>query len=167
MRGKDARRILHTQSLRITPAGAGKSRCSSRIPARYWDHPRRCGEKDKHHPGLVPVFGSPPQVRGKGWRESGWILPYRITPAGAGKRHTLADKCLSRKDHPRRCGEKVWKDLRRAAEAGSPPQVRGKDFLASGIDGACRITPAGAGKRKVPGRDGATRRDHPRRCGEK
>ena len=49
---------------------------------------------------------------------------------------------------------------------GSPPQVRGKQFIVFGNGVETRITPAGAGKTLRA--DPAERRcrDHPRRCGE-
>ena len=89
----------------ITPAGAGKTANVAASALGTWDHPRRCGE-NKHlffrHVGSV---GSPPQVRGKQWRNKKMTSIERITPAGAGK--TLTNICLGCiiRDHPRRCGE--------------------------------------------------------------
>ena len=86
VRGKGQSSSPFRISLRITPAGAGKSfYCDSFKPVRQ-DHPRRCGEK------FIAVFrywrlgGSPPQVRGKVTSLSVLLLGTRITPAGAGKR---------------------------------------------------------------------------------
>ena len=73
------------QLARITPAGAGKTQVKYVHPLHLADHPRRCGE-NKHlffrHVGSV---GSPPQVRGKQWRNKKMTSIERITPAGAGK----------------------------------------------------------------------------------
>ena len=110
--------------------------------------------------------GSPPQVRGKREVRTTPRVTLRITPAGAGKTFSPAVNYRNKKDHPRRCGENRQAATNKAAGAGSPPQVRGKQ-------GACinqrryqRITPAGAGKtvRVYVAKSGST--DHPRRCGE-
>ena len=71
--------------IRITPAGAGKTRKITKVGYRRQDHPRRCGENP---PGLgrkPPCAGSPPQVRGKPHNISCHLTQIWITPAGAGK----------------------------------------------------------------------------------
>ena len=85
MRGKVFLAPLVLSVSRITPAYAGKrSNCWKRLIFR-WDHPRLCGEK------LFPPFlrrcpdGSPPPMRGKGWKIYEKVTQYRITPAYAGK----------------------------------------------------------------------------------
>ena len=92
------------------------------------------------------VNGSPPQVRGKLNTDANDAAITRITPAGAGKTNFTAILTLGTADHPRRCGENMLQQLKSNPAAGSPPQVRGKLFLA--LIGALpqRITPAGAGK---------------------
>ena len=72
-----------------------------------------------------------------------------------------------KKDHPRRCGEKLMKIPRYAEIRGSPPQVRGKEPPENGSQAPIRITPAGAGKRFLRWVCLLGMRDHPRRCGEK
>ena len=89
-----------------------------------------------------------------------------ITPAGAGKTPSRERTCVSREDHPRRCGENVDMPTEARETLGSPPQVRGKrhsDRMDRRRDG---ITPAGAGKTIMCRTCTATTRDHPRRCGE-
>ena len=50
---------------RITPAYAGKSRCTGSSRGNCWDHPRLCGEKS-FNPDYYDVdYGSPPPMRGK------------------------------------------------------------------------------------------------------
>ena len=73
-------------------------------------------------------------------------MEYRITPAGAGKTQNARPARLSRRDHPRRCGENTA--LRRQASRvrGSPPQVRGKPHTDAAAIRPTGITPAGAGK---------------------
>ena len=70
-------------------------------------------------------------------------------------------------DHPRVCGEKgVW-NAEQARVEGSPPRMRGKVGVPSGIFGFAGITPAYAGKRVRMIFDLYTVGDHPRICGEK
>ena len=47
MRGKGPELPPAARKSRITPAHAGKSRCSLRAKSAPWDHPRACGEKPK------------------------------------------------------------------------------------------------------------------------
>ena len=85
MRGKPLCGGMATAQHRITPAHAGKTRCSRTGRSQGADHPRACGENwrtawVRHTPG-----GSPPRMRGKHYdsnRDSGAV---RITPAHAGK----------------------------------------------------------------------------------
>ena len=44
VRGKHNTAHITEFHQRITPAGAGKTACLSRLAAAPWDHPRRCGE---------------------------------------------------------------------------------------------------------------------------
>ena len=74
---------------RITPAGAGKTRCDAARSAVPEDHPRRCGENVLPRLYAVPVPGSPPQVRGKHGNVTSASLKGRITPAGAGKTNSM------------------------------------------------------------------------------
>ena len=111
---------------RITPAYAGKSVPDSVIVNFVKDHPRLCGEKSAdaaRHPSRT-----------------------RITPAYAGKRVALHLHIGFRRDHPRLCGEKPdWDGLDKTAQ-GSPPPMRGKEFLWIMPTPVFRITPAYAGK---------------------
>ena len=130
----------------ITPAGAGKTRSSSKPSIRRRDHPRRCGENSYAVTRFSSMLGSPPQVRGK------------------------LDRCMgaaaARRDHPRRCGENFAAFPSAARTSGSPPQVRGKPLSASTHHRVYRITPAGAGKTLLLLLKLSACRDHPRRCGE-
>ena len=131
---------------RITPAGAGKTRCwaASRVSLR--DHPRRCGENPTTKRAYRRTPGSPPQVRGKQTHTVKVTVDDRITPAGAGKTKACSLSTNTAWDHPRRCGENDFKLKSNRKEVGSPPQVRGK--LEYRVEGETnlRITPAGAGK---------------------
>ena len=90
----------------------------------------------------------------------------RITPAGAGKTIPLCRAKTQRQDHPRRCGENVFRKVKKLVRTGSPPQVRGKldRYAPDAFD--VGITPAGAGKTISSSVHCKPQRDHPRRCGE-
>ena len=86
MRGKVPDRGVNRFQIGITPAYAGKSHgTASRCGSRQ-DHPRLCGEKNKHHTAAVGIAGSPPPMRGKGCNYIIRLFAYGITPAYAGKR---------------------------------------------------------------------------------
>ena len=49
-------------------------------------------------------------------------------------------------DHPRICGEKSWPHRRYDMVLGSPPHMRGKVDVVTGLEDGGGITPAYAGK---------------------
>ena len=152
--------------VRITPAGAGKTRWnSSKTPIRE-DHPRRCGENSYDVIANSASAGSPPQVRGKQLKRLTIKRRDRITPAGAGKTPPEARDCAMLRDHPRRCGENSSASSSLIPHQGSPPQVRGKPANSRFKDKRSRITPAGAGKTQSRKLRNRIMQDHPRRCGE-
>ena len=86
MRGKAAEVTTWYRPDRITPAYAGKSTMLISI--------------------ILAKMGSPPPMRGKGFRTGILVSILRITPAYAGKSDSEGDRCWLRRDHPRLCGEK-------------------------------------------------------------
>ena len=72
-----------------------------------------------------------------------------ITPAYAGKSEPSGFMLPTSQDHPRLCGEKYWSQSRARPMAGSPPPMRGKEFLHVLQGFSFRITPAYAGKSKL------------------
>ncbi len=92
-------------SLRITPAGAGKTFYQASWTAQSEDHPRRCGENALLLHSLLRTVGSPPQVRGKRGSVTVKSDNFGITPAGAGKTVPKFGGYAKNQDHPRRCGE--------------------------------------------------------------
>ena len=58
-------KLIHLQLMRITPAGAGKTKKEPRTQCYRSDHPRRCGENRFFITAAGRRSGSPPQVRGK------------------------------------------------------------------------------------------------------
>ena len=85
VRGKHAAQKARFLTLRITPAGAGKTVHHHAPAERGEDHPRRCGENKPLDKAAQRDSGSPPQVRGKPPSPSPSLEPIGITPAGAGK----------------------------------------------------------------------------------
>ena len=65
MRGKVRCRSVSETMPGITPAYAGKRRCTTASVVWFWDHPRVCGEKHTHLISGSPDMGSPPRMRGK------------------------------------------------------------------------------------------------------
>ena len=65
-----------------------------------------CGEKMMKAGSNCAMLGSPPRMRGKGAPFRAGALPLRITPAYAGKRLYEPLGCITKRDHPRVCGEK-------------------------------------------------------------
>ena len=173
---------------RITPACAGKRALIRRSSYFGRDHPRMCGEKAFRCGRYRCRVGSPPHVRGKGAVRAAGLDDLRITPACAGKSSFLSGCTRMPRDHPRMCGEKSKQIPRLFYKLGSPPHVRGKEYLGGGRYHVNRITPACAGKSlpclhlrffargsppHVRGKvaDTGTNKghflDHPRMCGEK
>ncbi len=166
MRGKQRKYDGISRILRITPAGAGKTKSFSRDVSAGQDHPRRCGENHFALTIFCTISGSPPQVRGKLPYATKTDLKDGITPAGAGKTLSSAVTLLLVRDHPRRCGENQSPTLRPRGFGGSPPQVRGKLQVRKFAHISLRITPAGAGKTPSALFVVLSAWDHPRRCGE-
>ena len=166
MRGKHISATILTESVRITPAGAGKTLFDAKEITLLKDHPRRCGENLRCPDVVVDYRGSPPQVRGKPFVSLFASTHTRITPAGAGKTMCVTTKTQTPQDHPRRCGENRKRNKLCSWIDGSPPQVRGKLACRCWSPSTAGITPAGAGKTRQPQVLKSGGWDHPRRCGE-
>ena len=106
VRGKPEAGVQLFVSLRITPAGAGKTAVGIVVSRSN--------------------TGSPPQVRGKHLSRVRAERRNGITPAGAGKTSFQFMRRTMTGDHPRRCGENSKKQGLMKVTLGSPPQVRGK-----------------------------------------
>ena len=106
-------------------------------------------------------------MRGKGWLIFVDDIFDGITPAHAGKRDSGVCLNLCYEDHPRTCGEKPTARFIQTVQLGSPPHMRGKEFLNLMLLDFDRITPAHAGKRDSGVCLNLCYEDHPRTCGEK
>ena len=165
--GKSKTAKLRRRMTGITPAYAGKSVSVIWLVSQPQDHPRVCGEKPLVRLTEKALRGSPPRMRGKVLSIHFLCRHLRITPAYAGKRAGPATACGGSWDHPRVCGEKdKWRGLMHSPE-GSPPRMRGKDFITSPKNCRAGITPAYAGKRLCYPFFLSPLWDHPRVCGEK
>ena len=167
MRGKGLRLFVYSAFLRITPAYAGKSDIRTHFRRSTRDHPRVCGEKWIRRDEPLASEGSPPHMRGKGFRFLAVFLRFRITPAYAGKRTTMNKSQFTKRDHPRICGEKLAMLLLPVQFLGSPPHMRGKAHVPAGNRTSVGITPAYAGKSINISPQWNYCQDHPRICGEK
>ena len=105
VRGKQSVAVCPQVQIRITPADAGKTDLRVSYGWQKADHPRGCGENAVSGIGILSLFGSPPQVRGKLPTLHQSKLHNRITPAGAGKTNSNGNGFGQDGDHPRRCGE--------------------------------------------------------------
>ena len=146
MRGKAEVRHERDQEPGITPACAGKRHCPRFRPGKTRDHPRVCGEKSSLMQMDVGPLGSPPRMRGKGCYMQELSGETGITLAYAGKSRVAALRLTLHRDHPRVCGEKPAVAVLFSKTMGSPPRMRGKDFLSRVLFALIRITPAYAGK---------------------
>ena len=167
VRGKVPRPPSVTRKFGITPACAGKRLPQQRTSGGSRDHPRVCGEKSPYTGSSDIVWGSPPRVRGKVFREHGNRPGPGITPACAGKRNSMRHASPLRSDHPRVCGEKDRRRTFLNLDEGSPPRVRGKVMIPNNKNPFIGITPACAGKSRSSRSRRPPPRDHPRVCGEK
>ena len=147
MRGKDEILGIDVHQTRITPAYAGKRQSFWHTWTTDQDHPRLCGEKRRVFSSQLLNAGSPPPMRGKGFRQMLCVQVSGITPAYAGKSWR-------------------WR-LKRTRRIGSPPPMRGKVPEAVVPSSDRGITPAYAGKSSFYARFTLGEWDHPRLCGEK
>ena len=106
-------------------------------------------------------------MRGKGGQNTHHGKLVGITPAYAGKRILHSHQSAVHQDHPRVCGEKTISRAIRDADWGSPPRMRGKEYVYKDAGALSRITPAYAGKSFSGQVRGVPEQDHPRVCGEK
>ena len=85
VRGKEGDELGLGQTIRITPACAGKRDRDTRTHWIKGDHPRVCGEKVRSVSGRAASLGSLPRMRGKEMGTIKKALSDGITPACAGK----------------------------------------------------------------------------------
>ena len=166
MRGKPSETFADGNTIRITPAHAGKTDKAGYGLAQWTDHPRACGENKNFPLQFLVAVGSPPRMRGKPVALNTSGDAPRITPAHAGKTASINVPEKVSSDHPRACGENRRRKCELGGNSGSPPRMRGK-LLSSLMKNHCRrITPAHAGKTSLAYNNLMPCLDHPRACGE-
>ena len=125
-----------------------------------------CGEQillPFHPPELV---GSPPRVRGTVETGTYIVTGTGITPACAGNSGDTVVVAMVNTDHPRVCGEQVYRVRVSQISIGSPPRVRGTEIHPFPAQAGPGITPACAGNRSARSTRAVYYGDHPRVCGE-
>ena len=166
MRGKPQAGRQHRMQRRLIPAHAGKTRSLTRLTRRRQAHPRACGENNQPTNTNTPHRGSSPRMRGKLSNVFTGIKNVRLIPAHAGKTKRSASRRHEIRAHPRACGENKISFGVQALKLGSSPRMRGKQRPGERRDGQPRLIPAHAGKTGSHWRAHASRRAHPRACGE-
>ena len=146
MRGKPSETFADGNTIRITPAHAGKTPAHRLCKSLRTDHPRACGENKNFPLQFLVAVGSPPRMRGKPVLCKENLCSDRITPAHAGKTFGITKITGLESDHPRACGENWRKCQILSFDLGSPPRMRGKLFYQATYIFPRRITPAHAGK---------------------
>ena len=139
---------------------------SQNVENSYEDHPRGCGEHSLLTWAMVWRTGSSPRMRGAPICSNKRNGKTRIIPADAGSTTCSTGRACRNGDHPRGCGEHRMRHTMKGKRKGSSPRMRGA-LISSGISrNTPRIIPADAGSTDTILQRKATRRDHPRGCGE-
>ena len=130
----------------ITPAHAGKTRCTATADKLCRDHPRL------RRNDILPLFlstsniGSPPLTRERHSSASSGSIFSRITPAYAGTTDIMSFLGSAAGDHPRLRGNDALSRIENKRTLGSPPLARERPLRFLDRVGIYRITPADAGK---------------------
>ena len=138
----------------LIPAGAGRTRHTTRRRGRSWAHPRWRGADKMARPATRQTPGSSPLARG------GHRRPHRdrplvgLIPAGAGRTMTTTSTSSPRRAHPRWRGADDRGELDAMSFAGSSPLARGGPSSISARRRFCGLIPAGAGRTGRPGTAG-------------
>ena len=165
-RGKRGERPERRLVLRLIPARAGKTRCSSMGRMCRTAHPRAGGENLASPLTARLKFGSSPRGRGKLGPDRSLQTRVRLIPARAGKTGWPSARPGASPAHPRAGGENVRPAARGVAYDGSSPRGRGKPLGLLVQADHDRLIPARAGKTRRSGCPQLLRAAHPRTGGE-
>ncbi len=88
-----------------------------------------CGDHTSRSYINVGVGGSPPHVRGPQGPNFVAVSPFGITPACAGTTTLKIHAVVVGRDHPRMCGDHDEAIIYPREIAGSPPHVRGPQYM--------------------------------------
>ena len=127
-RGRGKRIIVHspTNTLRLIPAWAGKTRRSPRADPPSGAHPRVGGENSAFSFQADAAWGSSPRGRGKPRSDLTRYHGPRLIPAWAGKTSSSRSAGPDASAHPRVGGENSDRAVPEGPERGSSPRGRGK-----------------------------------------
>ena len=129
-------------------------------------HPRACGENVWSFVQPILMQGSSPRMRGKRSLSHADTGIPGLIPAHAGKTKDQDPIALLDGAHPRACGENLRAATVNDWTDGSSPRMRGKRSSRLQRESRVGLIPAHAGKTRRPHTLQATRRAHPRACGE-
>ena len=130
----------------LIPTHAGKTGVPSVLPKEEWAHPHSRGENASSWTRPPSRRGSSPLTRGKHENVNLHVLGGRLIPAHAGKTPFQALRTFTASAHPRSRGENACPCDRLGSLEGSSPLTRGKLRRVAGVETACRLIPAHAGK---------------------
>ena len=148
------------------PACAGKPTRPTRAARTATVHPRVCGEAPLPVPAAALQWGPSPRVRGSREEGVGGDQGDGSIPACAGKPTPAARWRVSRRVHPRVCGEAGMPPAVQRIAHGPSPRVRGSQRRPHGGVRRGGSIPACAGKPRSSPAAGTDRGVHPRVCGE-
>ena len=165
-RGKPLGRRSHRRPLRLIPAWAGKTLEAVGLHGLGPAHPRVGRENAVLGATGTGADGSSPRGRGKPPVVRVDARQRRLIPAWAGK--TAVCMASMRRDpaHPRVGGENSVSPPTRRSQRGSSPRGRGKLGGVAGVETACRLIPAWAGKTSRTCSRAGCHGAHPRVGGE-
>ena len=166
MRGTQKIRVRAPLLSGIIPAYAGNTHTVLSPFRRIWDHPRICGEHYRLVYGRNGCVGSSPHMRGTQLCWFAHAPMAGIIPAYAGNTSGVFSELFHDGDHPRICGEHSVHEIGYWSLRGSSPHMRGTPMACFTFRAQSGIIPAYAGNTSPSIRPAATRRDHPRICGE-
>ena len=133
-------------SVRLIPAGAGKTNGLPLYTYIIGAHPRGGGENRRRTRSIASAYGSSPRGRGKLLVCARVPGLTRLIPAGAGKTRSSRCSASSWRAHPRGGGENREGVTVQETGVGSSPRGRGKRRSRHQCRRGCRLIPAGAGK---------------------
>ena len=166
LRGTRVHEYRQAQGRGIIPALAGNTNRSRVTTDHGGDHPRACGEHQRHQPSLSAGRGSSPRLRGTRDRHRGVKIMTGIIPALAGNTRRLPMGGGGMREHPRACGEHIPAAECNVFAWGSSPRLRGTHRFNLFSTRPVGIIPALAGNTVRRSRIRIHVVDHPRACGE-
>ena len=165
-RGKQASALRMSETARLIPAHAGKTRAPTAQTRTQTAHPRSRGENPTSIPLYLRLAGSSPLTRGKPTCRPVASSREGLIPAHAGKTALSSQFVLGKGAHPRSRGENVLTAQYSPPTGGSSPLTRGKPTPPARVPPQCRLIPAHAGKTYTRSASLLKKAAHPRSRGE-